>query len=139
MNYNNKFKEKKNSFLKKENIFIFLIILFCVLLDRYTKNEVINNFSENVFFINNLSKKRNTLQASIFFLVLFILLTIIIFNIYKGTKIALPNLQEEIRESSHFYLLKSMGWSLGLTLLIISGLLYKKPVFKYAVNKAVTI
>lgn len=53
MNYNNKFKEKKNSFLKKENIFIFLIILFCVFLDRYTKNEVINNFSENVFFINN--------------------------------------------------------------------------------------
>ena len=53
MNYNNKFKEKKNSFLKKENIFIFLIILFCVLIDRYTKNEVIINFSENVFFINN--------------------------------------------------------------------------------------
>ena len=53
MNYNNKFKEKKNSFLKKENIFIFLIILFCVLLDRYTKNEVIINFSENIFFINN--------------------------------------------------------------------------------------
>ena len=53
MNYNNKFKEKKNAFLKKENIFIFLIILFCVLLDRYTKNEVIINFSENVFFINN--------------------------------------------------------------------------------------
>jgi len=53
MNYNNKFKEKKNSFLKKENIFIFLIILFCVFLDRYTKNEVIINFSENVFFINN--------------------------------------------------------------------------------------
>lgn len=53
MNYNNKFKEKKNSFLKKENIFIFLIILFCVLLDRYTKNEVIINFSENVIFIND--------------------------------------------------------------------------------------
>jgi len=53
MNYNKKFKEKKNLFLKKENIFIFLIILFCVFLDRYTKNEVIINFSENVFFINN--------------------------------------------------------------------------------------
>ena len=53
MNYNNKFKEKKNLFLKKENIFIFLIILFCVFLDRYTKNEVIINFSENVYFINN--------------------------------------------------------------------------------------
>ena len=53
MNYNNKFKEKKNLFLKKENIFIFLIILFCVFFDRYTKNEVIINFSENVFFINN--------------------------------------------------------------------------------------
>ena len=53
MNYNNKFKEKKNLFLKKENIFIFLIILFCVFFDRYTKNEVIINFSENIFFINN--------------------------------------------------------------------------------------
>ena len=53
MNYNNKFKEKKNSFLKKANIFILLIILFCAFLDRYTKNEVIINFSENVFFINN--------------------------------------------------------------------------------------
>ena len=38
---------------EKENIFIFLIILFCVFFDRYTKNEVIINFSENVFFINN--------------------------------------------------------------------------------------
>ena len=53
MNYNNKFKDKKNSFLKKKIIFVFLIILFCVFLDRYTKNEVISNFSENVFFINN--------------------------------------------------------------------------------------
>ena len=53
MNFNKKLKLKKNSFLKKENIFIFLIILFCVFLDRYTKNEVISNFSENVFFINN--------------------------------------------------------------------------------------
>ena len=53
MYYNNKLNEKKNSFLKKENIFIFLIILFCVLLERYKKNEVIINFSENVFFINN--------------------------------------------------------------------------------------
>lgn len=53
MNYNNKFKEKKDSFLKKENFFIFLIILFCVFLDRYTKNEVIINFSENVIFIND--------------------------------------------------------------------------------------
>jgi signal peptidase II len=53
MNYNKKFKEKKNLFLKKENIFIFLIILFCVFFDRYTKNEVIINFSENIFFINN--------------------------------------------------------------------------------------
>ena len=53
MNYNNKFTEKKNSFLIKENIFIFFIILFCVFLDRYTKNEVIINFSENAFFIND--------------------------------------------------------------------------------------
>ena len=40
MNYNNKFKDKKNSFLKKENIFVFLIILFCVLLDRYTNSNI---------------------------------------------------------------------------------------------------
>jgi hypothetical protein len=95
--------------------------------------------NNNIFIINDLGRKGNALQASILFLLFFIILTIIIFNIYKGTKIALPNLQQELRESSHFHLLKSMGWALSITLIIIYGLLYKKPILKYAVNKAVKI
>ena len=95
--------------------------------------------SNNIFIINDLGKKGNALQSSIVFLILFIVLTIIIFNIYKGTKIALPNLQDELRESSHFHLLKSMAWSLVITLVVIFGLFYKKPIFKYAVTKAVKI
>ena len=95
--------------------------------------------NNNIFIINDLGKKGNALQSSIVFLLLFLILTIIIFNIYKGTKIALPNLQKELRESSHFHLLKSMGWALSITLVIIYGLLYKKSALKYGVNKAIKI
>lgn len=95
--------------------------------------------NNNIFIINDLGKRRNTVQASLFFLFLFIILTIVIFNIYKGTRISLPSLKDELKENSNFYLLKSIIWSLAITLLLISGLLYKKSVFKYAVNKAVTI
>jgi type II secretory pathway component PulF len=95
--------------------------------------------NNNIFIINDLGRKGNALQASIVFLLVFLILTIIIFNIYKGTKIALPNLQQELREISHFHLLKSMGWALTITLIIIYGLLYKKPHLKYVVNKAIKI
>lgn len=43
---------KKNLF-KKENIFFFIVIFFIFFLDRYSKNIILNNFSENAFYIND--------------------------------------------------------------------------------------
>lgn len=82
----------------------------------------------------------NILKISLLLLTLFIFVTIITFNIYKGNKIILPDLEEEFREKSHFHLFKSMGWSLLITLIFAYFTLStnNKPV-KYAVNKAVKI
>ena len=59
--------------------------------------------------IINITKKNSnsSLQISFILLFLFVFLTILVFNIYKGTQIILPNLEEELRESSEFHLLKS--------------------------------
>ena len=46
-------KEMKNYFFKKENIFYFLFILIIFFLDRVSKKEIINNFNENLYFIND--------------------------------------------------------------------------------------
>ena len=46
-------EEMKNYFFKKENILYFLFILIIFFLDRLSKREIINNFNENVYFINN--------------------------------------------------------------------------------------
>ena len=92
--------------------------------------------------IINITKKNSnsSLQISFILLFLFIFLTILVFNIYKGTKIKLPNLEEELRESSEFHLLKSMGWAFLLTLLtawfMLSG---NQKQGKYGVNKVVRI
>ena len=43
----------KNSFLKKENIFFILLIILIFTLDRISKIEIINNFNQNIYFINN--------------------------------------------------------------------------------------
>ena len=53
MNLIKEFNEKKSLFLKKENIYSFIIILFIFFLDRLSKNEILDNFSEHVFFVNN--------------------------------------------------------------------------------------
>ena len=45
-------KEIKNYFLKKENIYYFVLIIVIFLLDRYSKFIVINNFSERTHYIN---------------------------------------------------------------------------------------
>ena len=45
-------KEIKNYFLKKENIYYFLLFIIIFLLDRYSKFIVINNFSERTHYIN---------------------------------------------------------------------------------------
>ena len=53
MNLIKEFREKKNLFLKKENIYILILILLIFFFDRFSKIKIINNFSENTFFINN--------------------------------------------------------------------------------------
>ena len=46
-------KDKKESILKKENIFFLIFIVIIFLLDRYSKLKVINKFSDNVYYIND--------------------------------------------------------------------------------------
>ena len=53
MNLIKEFREKKNLFFKKENIFSLTSILLIFLLDRFSKIKIIDNFNENSFFINN--------------------------------------------------------------------------------------
>ena len=47
------FKELKNNILKKENFNFLLIILIIFALDRYSKIEIIKNFSDKTFNYNN--------------------------------------------------------------------------------------
>ena len=46
-------KEIKNKILKKENFFSLIIFLLIFFLDRYSKIQIIKNFSENTFYLNN--------------------------------------------------------------------------------------
>ena len=46
-------EEIKNKILQKENFYSLVIILIAFLLDRYIKSEIINNFSDNTFFLND--------------------------------------------------------------------------------------
>ena len=43
----------KRNLFKKENIYFFILILFIFFLDRYSKNLILNNFSEKRFYIND--------------------------------------------------------------------------------------
>ena len=46
-------KEIKNNILKKENCYLLAIILLIFGLDRYSKIEIINNFSDTRFYLND--------------------------------------------------------------------------------------
>ena len=46
-------KRIKNKILQKENFYFFIIILVTFFLDRFTKNIIISDFSENSYYINN--------------------------------------------------------------------------------------
>ena len=46
-------REIKNTILEKENFYFLGIIFFIFGLDRYSKIEIINNFSEKVYYINS--------------------------------------------------------------------------------------
>ena len=53
MNITNNFNSKKNFFIKKENIIIIILIILFFSLDRISKIQIINNFSERVYIIND--------------------------------------------------------------------------------------
>ncbi len=53
MNFFISFKELQSNIFKKENIYFLLIILGSFFVDRYSKNIIINNFSENNYYVNN--------------------------------------------------------------------------------------
>ena len=46
-------KEIKNKTLKKENFYFILIISIIFFLDRYSKFEILRNFSDNSFYVND--------------------------------------------------------------------------------------
>jgi len=52
MNFLINLKEIKDYFLKKENIYYFVLIVIIFLLDRYSKFIIINSFSERTYYIN---------------------------------------------------------------------------------------
>ena len=53
MNIAENFNSKKNLFIKKENFFVIILIILLFSLDRTSKIQIINNFSERVYLIND--------------------------------------------------------------------------------------
>ena len=53
MNLKNLLNLQKTIFLKKNNIFAILLVLLIFIFDRFTKINIINNYSDNVFFISD--------------------------------------------------------------------------------------
>ena len=53
MNAYNGFQNKKNEILKIKNIYFLFLIFFIFLIDRLSKNYIINNFNENIFYLND--------------------------------------------------------------------------------------
>ena len=53
MNITDNFNSKKNLFIKKENIVVIILIIVLFSFDRTSKIQIINNFSERVYLIND--------------------------------------------------------------------------------------
>ena len=53
MNFLISLKEKKNDFLKKENIYYLTLILIIFFFDRVSKLKIISNFNENNYYVND--------------------------------------------------------------------------------------
>ena len=46
-------EEIKNKIFKKENFYFLIIILVIFFLDRYSKIQILNDFSDKIFYVNN--------------------------------------------------------------------------------------
>ena len=53
MNLVKEINEKKNLFLRIQNVYSLLLILLIFCLDRFSKIKILSNFSDNIFFIND--------------------------------------------------------------------------------------
>ncbi len=95
-------KDKKESILKKENIFFLIFIVIIFFLDRYSKLNVINKFSDNVYYINDyinfdliwnigigfgLLSTNSSLFYNIVTLLIAIVLSILIYIFFNSQKI----------------------------------------------------
>ncbi len=47
------FQNIKKGFFKKENFYFFIIITLLFIIDRYSKNEILNNYSNNILYLND--------------------------------------------------------------------------------------
>ena len=46
-------KERNKDFLKKENFYFLFLSLTIFIFDRFTKQEIINNFNKSIYYIND--------------------------------------------------------------------------------------
>ncbi len=53
MNFLSGLKEKKKIILRRENFFYLILIISIFVLDRLTKSNIINNFSDNAHYVND--------------------------------------------------------------------------------------
>ena len=91
-------KDIKNNIFKKENFYFLVLLLFIFIIDRYSKIKIVEDFSDNVFFINeflNFDLVWNTgigfgllsSDSSLYYnLISFLIFAVIIFLIFLGLK-----------------------------------------------------
>ena len=53
MNLLSNLKEKNKDFLKKENFYCLFLSITIFIFDRFTKQEIINNFNKSIYYIND--------------------------------------------------------------------------------------
>ena len=53
MNLLSNLKEKNKDFLKKENFYFLFLSITIFIFDRFTKQEIINNFNKSIYYIND--------------------------------------------------------------------------------------
>ena len=46
-------KNIKNEFIRRENLYFIIIVIIIFFLDRYSKLTIIQNYSDNIYFIND--------------------------------------------------------------------------------------
>ena len=53
MNLKENFSKKKNLLTKKENLYFVFLAIIIFILDRLTKNKIIDDLNDSTYFFNN--------------------------------------------------------------------------------------